>query len=262
MSEIDAGTRLSCQSVIDLHSHLLPGLDDGARTLEDSREMALRAAAEGIAAIAATPHVREDYPTTPERMEEALDAVCQDFRAHGISVEVLAGGEIDIDMLASLEPEVLSRFTIAGTGRYLLVEFPYRGWPLGLEQRLFDLALKGITPVLAHPERNAEVQAQPDRIRPFVERGAAVQITAASVEGRIGPRSRKAAEDLIRAGLAHVLASDAHTPEIREIGLAGAVDALGDRALADYLTQDAPAAIVAGEALPERPAPARRRLFR
>jgi protein-tyrosine phosphatase len=248
--------------VIDLHSHVLPGVDDGARTLEDSRELARRAAAEGITAIAATPHVRADYPTTVDRMEEGVASLRADFAEQKIPVEILHGGEIDLNAMASLTEDDLRRFTIAQTGRYLLVEFPYRGWPHGLEQRLFDLALAGITPIIAHPERNSSVQAEPGRLASIVERGGLVQITAASLDGRIGRRSRKAAEDLIARGHAHLLASDAHTPEVREVGLAGAVEALGDEGMARYLTEVVPAAIVAGDGLPARPAtPRRRRRF-
>jgi protein-tyrosine phosphatase len=246
--------------VIDLHSHVLPGVDDGARTIEDSRELASKAASEGITAIAATPHVRHDYPTTPDRMEAEVAALRRDFSEQGIPVEILHGGELDLQAMRALSQDDLRRFTIAQNGRYLLVEFPYRGWPLDLEQTLFDLALSGFAPILAHPERNAEVQAEPGRLSPFVDRGGLVQITAASLDGRIGRRSRQAAQELIEAGLAHILASDAHLPEIREVGLAAAAEALDDE-LARYLTQAAPSAIVAGEAVPPPPARRRRRRF-
>jgi len=252
---------LSCQRVIDLHSHVLPGVDDGARTIEDSRELAKRAAAEGITAIAATPHVRADYPTTPGRMEAEVEALRADLAEQGIPVEILHGGEIDLDAMRQLDPDGLRRFTIAQSGRYLLVEFPYTGWPLGLEQRLFDLALNGILPILAHPERNRDVQADPRRLAPFVERGGLVQVTAASLDGRIGRSSRKAAEELIDAGHAHLLASDAHTPDVREVGLAGAVEALANDELAHYLTEAAPSAIVAGDAVSQPPTAKRRRRF-
>lgn len=246
--------------MIDLHSHVLPGVDDGARTIEDSRELASKAASEGITAIAATPHVRHDYPTTPDRMEAEVAALRRDFSEQGIPVEILHGGELDLQAMRALSQDDLRRFTIAQNGRYLLVEFPYRGWPLDLEQTLFDLALSGFAPILAHPERNAEVQAEPGRLSPFVDRGGLVQITAASLDGRIGRRSRQAAQELIEAGLAHILASDAHLPEIREVGLAAAAEALDDE-LARYLTQAAPSAIVAGEAVPPPPARRRRRRF-
>jgi len=250
--------------VIDLHSHVLPGLDDGAGSIEDSRELARRAAEDGISSIAATPHVRADYPTTPGQMEAGVEALRRDFAEQGITIDLLHGGEVALEQLPVLGPEDLHRFTIAQTGRYLLVEFPYRAWPLTLEQQLFDLSLGGITAILAHPERNAEVQARPERLRAVVEQGALVQVTAASLDGRIGRRAKGAAEALIRAESVHLLASDAHTPQVREVGLSQAAEALNDEALARFLTEDVPAAVVAGDAIPERPerSARRRRFFR
>jgi protein-tyrosine phosphatase len=248
--------------VIDLHTHILPGIDDGARTIEDSRELALRSAAEGITTIAATPHVRSDYPTTAEQMEAAVSTLRADFSERGIGVELIHGGEIDLDTLGSLTEDQLRRFSIAQTGRYVLLESPYHGWPLDLQRRLFDLALRGFTPILAHPERNAEIQGNPRRLAPHVERGLVVQLTAASLEGRIGRKSKEAATQLVEAGLAHMIASDAHTPDVRESGLAAAAGSLKDPGLATFMTEDVPAAVVNGEPIPDRPRGRRRRLLR
>ncbi len=249
--------------MIDLHSHILPGLDDGSRTVEDARGLARRAAEDGVTAIAATPHVRADYPTRPEEMERGVLMLREDFLEQGIQVEVLHGGELDLDMLGFLNDDDLRRFSLARSERYLLLEFPYSGWPSGLEETIHGLGLKGFVAVLAHPERNREVQADPGRLAEAVRLGALVQLTAASVEGRIGRSSRKAAGRLLERGLAHVLASDAHTPEIREAGLAAAAAAVGDDRLAAYLTAEAPAAIAAGQAVPPPPRtlPRRRRFL-
>jgi protein-tyrosine phosphatase len=247
--------------VIDLHSHILPGLDDGARTIEEARELARRAAADGVTAIAATPHVRADFPTRAEQMEERVAELRRDFADQGIPVELLHGGEVAIDMLPRLNADDRERFTLAQSGRYLLLEFPYRGWPLALEQCVFELQTAGLTPLLAHPERNAEAQSDPGRLAEAVRIGALVQVTAASLDGRLGRSSAAAAQRLLELRLVHVLASDAHTPEIREAGLAPAVESLGDEALGRYLTVEAPAAIVAGEPVPEPPALKRRRRF-
>ncbi|MGH3041432.1 MAG: CpsB/CapC family capsule biosynthesis tyrosine phosphatase, partial [Gaiellaceae bacterium] len=111
--------------MIDLHSHILPGLDDGSRTVEDARALARRAAQDGVTAIAATPHVRSDYPTRPEEMERGVLKLREDFLEHGIHVEVLHGGELDLVALGSLDDDDLRRFSLARSGRYLLLEFPY-----------------------------------------------------------------------------------------------------------------------------------------
>jgi protein-tyrosine phosphatase len=247
--------------MIDLHSHILPGLDDGVRTVEEARALARRAAEDGITAIAATPHVRADYPTRPEQMEARVADLRLDFATERIPVEVLHGGELDFEMAAALDQDALQRFTLAKSGRYLVLEFPYRGWPLALEERLFALQVRGFVPVIAHPERNREVQHDPARLIEPVRIGALVQVTAASVDGRLGRDPRRAAERLLELDLVHVLASDAHAPDVRESGLAAAAAALGNDELARYLTVEAPGAIVAGEDVPRRTSRRRRRRF-
>ena len=163
------------------------------------------------------------------------------------------GGEIAIDWLARLPVEELRRFGLGGNPRYLLVETPYHGWPLGLVDRLFSLRAHGITPVLAHPERNAEVQAQPERLVPLVQSGVLVQVTAASVDGRIGRRAQECALMLIEQRLAHLLASDSHHATIRAVGMGAAAQAVGNEALAAWLTWYVPAAILGDTQIPPRP---------
>lgn len=245
--------------MIDLHSHVLPGLDDGAADLDEAVAICRAAAADGIEVLAATPHVRRDYPTTPEQMEQGLAAVRA--AADGL-VRLVRGGEIDIGELDRPRDE-LARFALAGNPRYLLVETPYAGWPLDLPEKLFRLRTEGITPVLAHPERNSEVQQRPELLEPIVLGGTLVQLTAASVDGRIGGRAQACAATLLRRNFAHLLASDAHAPNLREIGLRAAAEALDDEALARWLTTDVPRAILEDERLPPRPEASRprRRFF-
>jgi protein-tyrosine phosphatase len=239
--------------MIDLHAHILPGLDDGVSTVEEACELARRAAADGVTAIAATPHVREDYPTTAAQMEAAVRELRQELRVADIVVDILPGGEIALDTLGLLGREELLRFSLAQSGRYLLVEFPYVGWPLALETSLWKVRAAGLVPIIAHPERNREVQEHPGRLAPVVAAGTLVQITAASLDGRLGQSSQRAARALLNDGNAHLVASDAHGPAVREAGLADAVAAIGDVHLARYLTEEVPSAIVAGDALPMRP---------
>src|SRR5919106_611325 len=247
--------------VIDLHSHILPGIDDGARSLEEARELARLAVREGVTAIAATPHVRADYPTTPERMERGVSELQRDFGRQGIRLEVVRGGEIDIQRLSVLSEADLERFTLAGGGRYLLLEFPYFGWPLALDAAVTTLVGLGLTPVLAHPERSATVQERPSRLGGLVAAGALVQVTAGSLAGAFGRSSRNAARALVASGLVHVLASDAHSPDARDAGLAAGVEALDDAGLAAYLTEETPAAIVAGGEVGRTPPRRRFRLL-
>ena len=239
--------------MIDLHSHILPGLDDGARSIEISLGMAESAVEDGITVIAATPHVRDDYPTEPAEMEEMLAELTAAIAQAGIPLEVLPGGEVAFEWLPRLDDEALRRFGLGGNPSCLLLELPVAGWPFGLEQVLFDLRLRGFTVVLAHPERCPEVREQPERLRPLVDAGTLVQVTAASIDGRLGTRNRQTGLRLVELGLAHMIASDAHAPTVRQIGMSEAAGVVGDPALARWLTQDVPAAIVAGAAVPERP---------
>jgi protein-tyrosine phosphatase len=248
--------------VIDLHSHVLPGLDDGARTIDDSLDIVAAAAADGIRVIAGTPHVRDDFPTPADAMERALRSVREAVAGAGLPVDVRGGGEIALERLDGLRDGELARFGLGGSPAYVLLEFPYFGWPLALPAIVLRLRSRGVTPVVAHPERNAEVQADPERLRPIVLAGALVQITAASVDGRLGKRPRATALDLVDRGLGHLLASDAHTPEIRGIGMSDAIDVLRNEELAHWLTEHVPGAILEGQPPPPRPATRRPRLFR
>jgi protein-tyrosine phosphatase len=245
--------------LIDIHSHILPGLDDGARTMDDSVELARHAVRDGITAIVATPHVRHDYPTPPERMESAVDRVRAALDSEGVPLELWTGGEGALEQLMAMDARTMARFSLGGAGRYVLVEFPYDGWPLPLPSEIERLSGSGVTAVIAHPERNADVQARPERIGPLVEAGALIQLTAASVDRRLGRRAATAARRLLDLGLAHVIASDAHMPGVRAVGMAAAAEAVGDPAVARWMTHDVPAAIVAGEGIPSRPSTPRRR---
>jgi protein-tyrosine phosphatase len=243
--------------VIDLHSHVLFGIDDGPEQIEGSLEICRAAAADGIEVLAATPHVRDDHITTTELMLERLEEV---RAAVGDLVTLVPGGEVALDELQRPLQE-LHGFALAGNPAYLLVETPYVGWPLDIDERLFQLRVSGITPVLAHPERNVEVQLQPELVEPLVASGTLVQLTAAAVDGRLGARSEKCSRMLIERGWAHLIASDAHEPSIRAVGLRAAREAVGG-ALGGWLTDDLPRAIVERRPLPPRPEQQKRRFGR
>jgi protein-tyrosine phosphatase len=235
--------------LIDLHSHVLPGLDDGAPDLDEALAICRAAADDGIEVLAGTPHVRHDHPTTPQQMEAALARVQE--AAAGV-IRVVGGGELALEELARPADE-LRRFGLGGNPAYLLVETPHVGWPLDLADRLFRLRASGVTPVLAHPERNPEVQARPELLEPVVAAGALAQLTAAVLDGRWGPRARACAFALLDRRLAHLIASDAHTSDVRAAGMRKAAEAVPDEALARWLTDGVPRAIVEGTALPVRP---------
>jgi protein-tyrosine phosphatase len=228
---------------------VLPGLDDGAADLDEALALCRAAAADGIEAIAGTPHVRSDYPTTPDEMESALARLQSAARD---VIRVLPGGELAIDELGRPDEELV-RFGLGGNPRYLLVETPYFGWPLDFASVLVDLLERGFTPVLAHPERNGDVQRRPELIEQLVDVGALVQVTSSSVDGRGGRRTRSCASTLLEQRCVHLIASDAHAPTIRAVGMSAAAHAVGDAELARWLTSDVPRAIVDDAPLPPRP---------
>jgi protein-tyrosine phosphatase len=236
--------------MIDLHSHVLPGIDDGARDVAGSIEVLRAAVADGVSTIAATPHVRDDWPTRPEQMQTGLAAV------QGLvdGIEVLPGGELDLRFAAALDDETLAAFGLGGNPRLLLLETPWSGWPLDMEELVFSFSVRGFRILLAHPERNPDVQERPETVRPLVDAGVLMQITAVSLTGEFGKRAREAARALLANDCAHVLASDAHAPTVRGTRLSAAVQTLGDDALGRWLTHDVPAALLAGDPLPPRPA--------
>ena len=250
--------------VIDLHSHILPGLDDGARDLSESLAIARSMAEDGVRVVAATPHVRDDYPTTPEAMSEALAQVRAAVAREGIEIDVLGGGEIALERLAGMEAEALAHLGLGGNPRLLLLEYPYYGRPASLAADCRRLRLDGIVPVIAHPERNEMVQERPADLEGVVSAGAVIQITAASIDGRLGRATAECAHRLLEFELVHLIASDAHAPGVRQAGLSSAAAAVGGGELAYWLTTLAPDALLKGEELPSRPvAPRRRRdLFR
>lgn len=240
-------------ALIDLHSHVLPGLDDGPETLAESLDVLRAAHADGITHIVATPHVRDDFPTGPAEMEAGVAALNEAAAAAGIAVEVLRGGELGIAQLLELDDEALRRFGLGGNPELLLVECPYVGWPVSLAEIVFRLQMRGFTIVLAHPERNAAVQSDPSLLDSLVDAGVLIQLTAASVDGRLGRAAQKAAFELISRGNAHVVATDAHRAEVRATGLTAAAATLRFPELARWLMLDAPEALLLGEELPERP---------
>jgi protein-tyrosine phosphatase len=205
--------------VIDLHSHILPGLDDGPQRDRDSVEMARLAAADGISVVACTPHRGYSYQTTSATVAAGIAALQPQIDAAGIPLRLVSGLEIAIDRALQMDEDELRAATLGGNGRWLLIEMPFQGWPLELPNLLTALELRGFSAVIAHPERAQSVQAMPDRMRDIVGRGALLQLTAQSLTGENGPRPLRCAEHLLHVGFAHIIASDMHSPTWRPPGI-------------------------------------------
>ena len=237
--------------MIDLHSHLLPGIDDGPATVGDAVEMARVAWESGTRAMVCTPHMIREYPTRPQAMRLGVARLRTALDDAGIPLEIHPGAEISLDWIDRMDDADLAAASLGG-GDWLLLEMPFRGWPLRLPEILRDLEIRGFRAVLAHPERADAVQRSPDRIRDLIGRGALVQLTAGSFLGEHGPASRRAALALLGGGAAHVMASDAHSagpwrPPDLGAGVRGAAEALGvDAAALSWMVNEGPAAILAG----------------
>jgi protein-tyrosine phosphatase len=247
--------------VIDLHSHVLAGLDDGAVDLAASVEIARAAVADGTTVLAATPHVREDYPTTPQQLRRGLEELRRRLDEERIDLRIVPGGEIAIEEARTRPLDELRPFGLGGNPAYLLLETPVFDWPLAFGDVVLGLVARGVTPVIGHPERNVVVQRDVEPLAQLVRAGALSQVTAASIDGRLGTKARKCARRLIAADLAHLIGSDAHMPAVRAVGLSAARAALDDEPVARWLTESMPAAILNDEPLPERPRARRRRAF-
>ena len=209
--------------MIDIHSHILPGIDDGAQTLDDSLAMAEVAASDGVRTIVATPHnVGWDASYNRQRIVSLVADLQAELDARRIGIELVPGVE------AYIAPDLIEQlragraFTLGGT-RYLLLELPLSAYPIYTEQVIFELQVEGIVPILAHPERNAVIQEDPNILFNLVQRGVLSQITAASLTGAFGPLARERALVFLEHNLAHVIASDAHGLSHRTPVLSGGV---------------------------------------
>ncbi|SHG03041.1 tyrosine-protein phosphatase [Ornithinibacillus halophilus] len=201
--------------MIDIHSHILPGIDDGAKTLEDSLEMAREAVREGIDTIIATPHHRngsfDNYKNDIQLHTKVLN---EQLKKEGIPLTVLSGQETRIhgEMIEELESGIMD--TLNGTD-YVFVEFPSSSVPRYAKQMLFNLQVAGYKPIIVHPERNSRLLEHPSMLFEFVQKGALTQVTAASLIGKFGKKIQKFSHQLIDANLTHFLASDAHNTTSR-----------------------------------------------
>jgi protein-tyrosine phosphatase len=233
----------------DLHCHLLPGIDDGARDMDDAVAMARQAAADGIEAICATPHIRHDHDVRIGELPERIAAVREALRAAGVPVEVLPGGEVAETALDGLDEGELGAVAL-GAGRWILLE-PRPG-PLSdhLDAAVAHLDEAGFRAIVAHPERHAAADIG-DRLRGLVDRGALVQVTA---DYLVRPETGPVLLELADAGLVHLLGSDAHSSRAgRPVRLSAALERLRTvervRGQLDWVARAGPSAIVSGESL-------------
>jgi protein-tyrosine phosphatase len=250
--------------LIDLHCHLIPGLDDGPATMEETLALARAAVAGGTRTIVATPHIDHNWAVDPSAIDPGVAAVRAALDEAGIELEVLPGAEIALGRFVELSQEERDGLRL-GDGPYLLLESPHAEAAGNFDTYVRQLLDRDEDVLLAHPERSPMFLRRPERLERLVNAGVLCSITAASVSGRFGSTVRRLALDLLRRGMVHNVASDSHDaekrgPDLRE-GLESAERELpGIGAHVSWLTEEVPAAILAGTDLPPRPPLPRGRL--
>jgi protein-tyrosine phosphatase len=239
--------------MIDIHCHILPGLDDGPDSFDLSCEMAEMAIADGVTQIIGTPHASQDHPFIPNLVKQRRDELQAMFEGRLL----LATGcdfHLSFENLREIQtaPE---RFTL-NQKNYLLVEFADFSIPPSLDQALHEMQLAGIQPIVTHPERNPLIRAQPERLFRWLRQGCYVQVTAQSLSGRFGRAAQEVAKEWLDKGAVHFLASDAHNVTSRPSRLREAFDDLAKtrgETVARALLIENPLAVFEGRPLPYVP---------
>ena len=219
--------RTNAKNMVDIHAHILPGLDDGAESVEEALRMASIAAESGIYHMAATSHGNY-YPSTIEQYKDAFHRLQEAITAHKIPLKLYSGMEIFLDDDAFLHLERGELLTLNHTN-YLLVEFDFGEMPSNMIRRIQKLQKMGYRVVVAHPERYIAVQKDPDLALFLYEQDCTLQVNGGSLLGMFGRRCRQASERLMGEGIAGVIATDAHDTEYRSPDI---------QELVNYLTQN------------------------
>ena len=223
--------------MIDLHNHLLPGIDDGAPDLATALELAQIAVADGITHLVCTPHIHPGrYDNTPASIKQALTVFQQGLIEHNIPLLVSAAAEVRFGMELMIG---IKNNSIPFLGQWqgknvLLLEFPHGEMPFGAERLTGWLLQQNIIPMIVHPERNKGLMREPDKLTPLIQQGCLLQVTASSVAGGFGETAQELAMHWLEKNWVTILASDAHNtdhrPPILSAGLAAASELLGAEA--------------------------------
>jgi protein-tyrosine phosphatase len=232
--------------VIDLHCHILPGIDDGPADMQTSIDMARIASEDGIKIIVATPHIRDILHSTA-KLRALVDQLNIHLGSQNIPVKVLLGG----DVFALLNPTRMKDYSI-NNSRYVLIEFPHNYMPIKSKEILFCLAMQGVCPIITHPERNPTIMKKPDLLLDMLYGNVLVQITAGSLTGEFGCDKQACANYLLQKNAVHFIATDAHSSEFRRPVLSEGLEYAGkiigkERAM--KLVTDNPIAVIKDQPL-------------
>jgi len=242
-------------SMVDIHCHILPGLDDGPESFEAAAEMAEMAIADGVTHIVATPHANAQHPFVFDLVKQRKEELQEKFNGR-LTLATGCDFHLSFENLREIRstPE---RFTL-NQKNYLLVEFAEFSIPPSLDQALHELQLAGLRPIITHPERNPLIRAQPERLFRWLRQGCYVQLTAQSLSGRFGRAAQAASNDWLDASAVHFIASDAHNLTSRPLRLKDAFDQMArsrGEEVAQALFVHNPQAAYNGNPLPYVPEP-------
>ncbi len=244
--------------MIDIHHHLLWGLDDGSKSIENSVAMARIAVEDGITHVVCTPHANGQYPYDPQVVTEKIAALQTMLDQQGIGLKLGRGCDFHLSydniQEAKADPK---RFSVNGLG-YLLVELPDYAISQGLTETFYQLQLAGLTPILTHPERNATLQADRQRMVDWMRGGLLVQVTAGSVLGHMGKQAQKMAHHLLADRWVHFLATDAHNVTSRPPRMRDAHDLVAQKYGPEYahaLCVGNPLSVFQGKLMMPQPEP-------
>ncbi len=259
----------STLEMIDLHCHILPGLDDGPKEMEESIRMGQLAYEDGIRTIVATPHsLNSVYQNGKSMILTRVEELCSELRTQHseLSLKILPGADVHLSERILQEVEKGEVVTVGDGGKFILIEFPYQSIPAQAEKILFHLLGRGLIPIISHPERNLEIMRKPGRYYEMIRMGCLGQVTAMSLTGDFGPQIRDGSERLMKSHLVHLIATDAHSVDRRPPLLSPAVKAaekMIGRKEAEKMVTEYPQAILEGKKpdLPDpvSPEPVRRR---
>jgi len=238
--------------VIDLHCHILPGIDDGPPTMAGSVALGRAAVAAGTRTIVATPHVSRQYPNTAAKIAEGVAKVNAALEREDVALEVLTGGELAMPRAAELPDEELQALRLGG-GPYLLLECPLSPAAVGFEPIAMRLAARGHRILLAHPERCPAFQRSPAAYEALVAQGMLGQVTAGALVGQFGRHVEAFAHRLVREGLVHDVSSDGHSAVHRPPSIGPELAQAGFGPQADWLARQVPEAVLSGAQVPPAP---------
>jgi protein-tyrosine phosphatase len=236
--------------VIDIHCHILPGLDDGPETFEIATAMAEMAIADGITHVIGTPHAHPEFEFDPAKIKERRDELQAIFEGR-LKIATGCDFHLSFENLSDIRTYP-SRYTL-NQKNYLLVEFADFSIPPALDQALHELQLAGLTPIVTHPERNPLLRAQPERLFKWLRQGCYAQVTAQSLLGKFGRSAQETSRKWLAAGAVHFIASDAHNVTSRPLRLKETFDWVAKRHSVDVaqaLFVGNPLAAFEGEPLP------------